>query len=88
MKPQEIANLIQIRNYVYTAINNFSIDKKVIKELNNTLILLDRRITDELVSDNFKEYIGFDPNNTDQMKTVINDAIRTNDIRKDMKPMR
>lgn len=89
MKLQEISNLIQIRNYVSSAINNFSIDKKVIKELNNTLILLDRRITEELVSDVFKEHIGFDPvGNPNQIREVITNAIMVNDIKKNMNPLR
>jgi hypothetical protein len=59
-KLAEIAQMISIRDYVSGAINNFSLDKKVVSEYNTMLILLDRRIQRELLGDEFKNFVGFE----------------------------
>jgi len=60
MKISEISDLINIRNYIQTSINNFSIKKESVKELDKSLILLDRLLVEELTGEKFKQKINFE----------------------------
>ncbi len=60
MKLSEIVNLIKIKEYVSDAVGLFSIEKQTIRELNDTLILIDKKIIELVTSKEFKEYIDYD----------------------------
>jgi hypothetical protein len=60
MNLKEIEQLINIRNYMTTAINLYTIDKKMISYLNKAIIHLDLKITLALASQDFKTFISFD----------------------------
>lgn len=55
---QEITNLIQLRNYISTAVNNMSTERKAMNELHNMLLLIDQKLVNTIISDNFKEELG------------------------------
>jgi hypothetical protein len=59
MKVNEIADLIKIRDYISISINNFSIKRESVNDLNKTLILLDKILVDELTGSAFREKINF-----------------------------
>jgi hypothetical protein len=59
MDMQELLDLIVIRNYVANSVASPLFDKKTIKELDGIFILLDKKIVAILMSDEFKEYVGF-----------------------------
>lgn len=75
MKISEIADLISIRDYVSGSINNFSLKKEHVKELNKTLILLDKMIVEELIGQSFKEKINF-KNAETAVKEVVDLKLR------------
>lgn len=79
MKISEIVNLITIRNYVANSINNHSIRRDVVNELNKTLILLDKTLTDEIIGDAFKNAISFE--NAD---AAVKEVIKTTNIKNGM----
>jgi hypothetical protein len=56
----EIVGLIQIKQYVANAVGMFSIERKKINELNSIMLLIDKKIVDGLLGEEFKEYIGFE----------------------------
>lgn len=74
MNLEEINQLIDIRNYIYNSINNHSIERSVINELNGMLILVDKRIVNILCGDDFKNYIDY----KDVKKAIHEVAIRNN----------
>lgn len=59
MDLKEIANLITIRNYVFNIINLPTIDKTTVTKMNNSLLLLDKKIIELLSSNEFKDYINY-----------------------------
>jgi hypothetical protein len=59
MDTQELLDLIAIRNYVVNSTASPLFDKKTIKDLDGLSILLDKKIVAILMSDEFKEYVGF-----------------------------
>lgn len=59
MEFTEIVDLIKIRDYVINSIALPTIDRKTVNELNNMLLLLDKRIIEMICSDEFKDYIGY-----------------------------
>jgi len=71
MKVNEISDLIQIRNYVSESINNFSIKRETVNELNKTLLLLDKILVDELTGEKFKNKISFEENANSAAKEAI-----------------
>lgn len=56
---EELVDLIKIRDYVINSIGLPTIDKKTVNELNNMLLLLDKKIIGMITSDEFKDYIGY-----------------------------
>lgn len=60
MDLKEINDLINIRQYIANSAGNFNIDKKVINDLNNVLITIDKKIVASLVGQEFKEFISSD----------------------------
>jgi acetolactate synthase small subunit len=49
LKLSEVSNLINIRNYIRTAIDNFSIDKPKVNKMNKILSSLDNTIVDQII---------------------------------------
>lgn len=76
----EITNLIQIRQYLSNTMGNPVLDKKTVNEMNNILLLMDKKIVDLLQSKQFKEYIGYN-----DVRKVVEEAARTTNIRYGMK---
>jgi len=65
----EISNLIQIRNYMAQAIQNYGIKKEVVSELNDMILMVDKLIIDGLTGPEFKEKISF--SNLKEIKAEI-----------------
>lgn len=84
VKISEINNLIEIRDYVNLMINNFNLKKEEVKELSNIKLLIDKKIVDELLSDNFKKYINFD-NIADVKKEAIANNTLVNPLKSSLK---
>lgn len=59
MEFDELVGLIKIRDYVINSIALPTIDRKTVNELNNMLLLLDKKIIGMITSDEFKEYVGY-----------------------------
>lgn len=60
MDIKEIQALIDIKYYLVNAVNNFNIDKTKIHQLMNLVSLVDKKLVDALLSDDFKHYVGFE----------------------------
>jgi hypothetical protein len=56
---QEIVDLISIRQYVVNATANPAIDRATVNYMNGLLLMIDRKITGLLQSDEFKDYIDY-----------------------------
>lgn len=56
---EELVGLIKIRDYVINSIALPTIDRKTVNEMNNMLLLLDKKIIGMITSDEFKEYVGY-----------------------------
>ena len=80
MNTQEITNLINIRDYICNAVNNFSIDNKVARELNGMLILVDKKIVALLMGTEFKDYISYA-----NVKEAIQEVAIRNNIKSGLK---
>jgi hypothetical protein len=80
MDLNEISSLIEIRNYISSAINNYSISRDVVADLNRMLILIDRRIVDKLLAKDFKDFLGFK-----DVDKFVADAARVNNIKSGLK---
>ena len=80
---KHLAQLIEIRRYVQECTNNYSIDKAKISVFHKMLLVLDRRITDGLLSDEFKGYIGFE-----NAAAIVADVARITNIKSGMRPIR
>lgn len=74
MDISEISNLISIRMYVVQSVNNYSIARDVVSELNAMVILLDKLIVEKLMSPDFKKLINY----ADKDKAVAEVAKLTN----------
>lgn len=78
---QELNDLISVRNYVASTINNNPIiDRPTLSELNGMLLLMDRKILAVLKGKEFKDYIGYQG-----VREVIEDAARLNNIKSGLK---
>ena len=80
MDLQEITNLIEIRNHIVNSINNYALTRDTVSQLNEMLILLDRRIVDKLLGKDFKDFLGFE-----DVKKFVQEARKNNDIRSGLK---
>jgi hypothetical protein len=76
MDLQELTNLIQIRQYVVNTVNNLTIDRPTVTAMNNTLLLLDKKIIGLLTDKSFKDFIGYD-----KIEQVVKDVANANDIK-------
>lgn len=59
MNLKELADLINIRQYVVNSTANPAIDRATVTYMNDTLLLLDRKIISILQNDDFKEYLDY-----------------------------
>lgn len=59
MDVKEIQSLIDIRDYVMLMINNYNREKSELADFRSMLILIDNKIVNMLLSDEFKEYVNF-----------------------------
>ena len=59
MDLKELVDLISIRQYVVNSTANPAIDRNTVNYMNETLLMLDRKITGILQSDEFKDYIDY-----------------------------
>jgi hypothetical protein len=80
MDLQEITSLIAIRNHMISSINNYALKRDTVSQLNEMLILLDRRIVDKLLGSEFKDFLGFE-----DAKKFVQEARENNNIRSGLK---
>lgn len=80
MDLKEITELISIRQYVINSMGNFNVDRKSLNELNGLLLLLDKRIVELLLNEEFKEYIGYK-----DVKKAIEEVARLSNIKSGIK---
>ena len=73
---QEISYLIEVRRYLSETMGNPVLDRKVVTEMNHTLLLVDKMIISMLQTSEFKKYIGFE-----NIKEVVREAAKTNNIK-------
>lgn len=73
---QELNYLIEIRRYLTETMGNPVLDRKVITEMNHTLLLVDEMIVSKLQSPEFKEFVGFE-----NIKEVVRKAAKTTNIK-------
>ena len=71
MITDELTKLIEIRNYVASAVENPRINRSTVNELLNILVLLEKKIFTSLTSEEFKTYIDYQSAKK-TMEAVIN----------------
>lgn len=76
----ELVDLITIRQYVVNSTGNPAIDRATVTHMNNTLILLDKKIIGLIQSDSFKEYINYG-----DIKQAIRDVALITNIKSGIK---
>ncbi len=72
----ELSSLISIKEYISFAVNNSNIPRKQANELNNIMILVDKKIVEKLTGPEFKEYVGFSG-----VKQAVDEAVQLNNIK-------
>jgi len=72
----EITALTHIRKYLSDTMGNPNWDRKIVNEMNHTLLLIDKKIVELIKSPEFKKYINYD-----NVKDVIKEVVKTNNIR-------
>jgi hypothetical protein len=80
MDLNEISNLIEIRNYIASAINNYALERNVVAQLNKMLILLDRRIVERVLDNDFKKFLGYE-----DVEKFLAEARKISDIKSSFK---
>ena len=80
MELVEITDLIEIRNYVVAAVNNYSISRDKVSQLNEMLLLIDKRIVDKILSDDFKNLLGYQ-----DVKAIVSEARKISNIKSGLK---
>jgi hypothetical protein len=81
MKLSEITGLIEIRSYISSAVNNYSLHRDKVKQLNEMLILIDARIVEKLLSKDFKEFLHAEDKDVERL---VSEARRVSDIKSGM----
>lgn len=76
MDLKELVDLITVRNYVVSVINNSAFDRSIVNDLSGMTLLLDKKIVATLRTSEFKEYINFQ-----DVKKVVSENIKLNDIK-------
>lgn len=59
MDLKELVDLIAIRQYVVNSTANPAMDRATVNYMNESLLMLDRKIIELLQSDEFKDYIDY-----------------------------
>jgi len=59
MDLKELVDLINIRQYVVNSAANPAIDRNTVSYMNESLLMIDRKIISLLQSDEFKDYIDY-----------------------------
>ena len=72
-----VSDLIHIRNYVMQATNNYNLPKTTAKELNRMMTVLDKKIVQEILSDEFKAIVGFEDVDAIMKEAAINNNIKS-----------
>jgi len=72
----EITNLIQIRQYLSNTMGNPTLDRATVTEMNNTLLMLDKKIVALLQTPAFKDYIDYS-----SVKDAIKEAAKITNIK-------
>lgn len=80
MKKIDIPSLINIRNYVVLSIDNHNLSRVKINHLNKLKLLLDKVITDHLVSEEFLLSL-----NIEDPSAAIKEVLDNNNFKKDLK---
>lgn len=57
MDPYNIVDLIKIREYIVTCVNNMHLDRSSLNNLNKLLPILDKKIISIILSDEFKNLL-------------------------------
>lgn len=70
----ELVDLITVRQYVVNSTANSTLDRATVHVMNNTLLLLDRKIVSLLQGEEFREYINY----SDARKVIEETANITN----------
>jgi hypothetical protein len=76
MDLKELTDLIEIRQYVVNSTGNPAISRETVRDMNGMLILLDNKIMSILLSEDFKEYMGFK-----DVRKAIEDVARITNIK-------
>ena len=73
----QIASLIEIKHYLDGVIDhNYGVDGKKIKELQKIVLLLDAKIVDGILSDEFKSFVDFDRADEVVREVAMNSSVR------------
>lgn len=80
MNLKETTDLVTLRGYVALAINNFALDREVVKYYDGLLIMIDRKIAALLKDADFKSYVGYEG-----VKEAIQEVRRNTDIKSSLK---
>jgi hypothetical protein len=75
---KDISDLINIRNYVASSVNNFNLKRETTNHLNKVMMLLDRLIINDLNSDQFKSIISFEDADEVVKEVAMNNNIKAN----------
>ena len=80
MDLKELVELIAIKNYVAFAVDNFALDRETVKYMNDSKIMLDKKVIGILKSDEFKEYIEYQ-----NVQGAVQEVRRLTDIKSSLK---
>lgn len=80
MELKELTDLISIRQYIVSSMGNPVFDRQTVTEMNNILLLIDKKIVSILKGSEFKEYIGYA-----DVRKAIEDAARITNIKSGLK---
>jgi len=75
----EINNLISIRTYIGNTLNNPTVSKEKVRELNGILLLLDRMIVENILDPKFKAYVKYN-----EVENAIKEAREITNIKSGM----
>jgi len=75
-KLEEINYLVNIKQYIICAINDYSIEKTITNELSEIRFLIDKKIISLITNKEFKEYVNFADS-----KKVLDEVIRRTNLK-------
>lgn len=76
----ELTALIKVKEYVANSVGIMAIDRKTVNELNGILLLIDKKIINILLGDEFKEYIDYENVQAAKIAAVKITNIYTDDV--------